>query len=817
MVLRPDNFTEQAQQVITRSQDLVHNYQHTQWDCEHMLLALVSIDDGVPVKILEELGVSSEAMKSRLHSSLEESPKVIQGSQQIYATPRVQRLLENAKQESTRLNDQFISVDHLFIAAAMESQGHTHAIFNEFGINSDMIYQALLKIRGNHRVDDPRAESKYRALEKYSIDLTQLAKDGKLDPVIGRDHEIRQVMQTLTRRKKNNPVIIGEAGVGKTAIAEGLASLINSGDVPSGLKGRRVIALDMGALVAGSKFRGEFEERLKSVMDEVSQAQREIILFLDEIHTMVGAGASEGGIDASNLLKPALARGELQAIGATTLDEYRKHIEKDSALERRFQPVYLEEPTVEDTLEILKALRPRYEAHHKVVIDDSALSAAARLSDRYITDRQLPDKAIDFIDEAASKIRIDVETPPGPLQSLKRRMAHILDQESSSAERSDYEAAATLKMERLALETQYSQETERLSYEPKTDLIVTDTDIADLVSNWTGIPSGKLLQNESQRLINMEAFLQQRVIGQTEAIAAVSEAIRRSRSGLSDPRRRMGSFIFLGPTGVGKTELSKALAGFLFDNDANLLRIDMSEYMEKHTVSRLIGSPPGYVGYDESGQLTEAVRRRPYRVILFDEIEKAHPDVLNLLLQVLDDGRLTDGHGRTIDFRNTLIIMTSNLGTSDYGRQRFGFRSDDNDSKSEHERMRESVHDALKKTFRPEFLNRIEDTITFHPLSQEDIVKIVELMTYDLQKRLNDLGISFELTPEAKQWLATDGFDPIYGARPLRRSLQRHLENPLSKSILSGAVKRGDALCISESDGALNISKAHPEQDLISI
>ena len=433
------------------------------------------------------------------------------------------------------------------------------------------------------------------------------------------------------------------------------------------------------------------------------------------------------------------------------------------------------------------------------------------------TDRQLPDKAIDFIDEAASKIRIDVETPPGPLQSLKRRMAHILDQESSSAERSDYEAAANLKMERLALETQYSQETERLSYEPKTDLIVTDTDIADLVSNWTGIPAGKLLQNESQRLINMEAFLQQRVVGQTEAISAVSEAIRRSRSGLNDPRRPMGSFIFLGPTGVGKTELSKALAGFLFDNDANLLRIDMSEYMEKHTVSRLIGSPPGYVGYDDSGQLTEAVRRRPYRVILFDEIEKAHPDVLNLLLQVLDDGRLTDGHGRTIDFRNTLIIMTSNLGTSDYGRQRFGFRSDDNDSQSEHERMRESVHDALKKTFRPEFLNRIEDTITFHPLSQEDIVQIVELMTYDLQERLNELGISFELTPEAKQWLATDGFDPIYGARPLRRSLQRHLENPLSKSILSGAVKRGDALCISELDGTLDISKGHPEPDLISI
>ena len=530
-----------------------------------------------------------------------------------------------------------------------------------------------------------------------------------------------------------------------------------------------------------------------------------------------GAGAAEGGIDASNLLKPALARGELQAIGATTLDEYRQHIEKDSALERRFQPVYLEEPTVDDTIEILKALRPRYEAHHKVAIDDSALSAAARLSDRYITDRQLPDKAIDFIDEAASKIRIDVETPPGSLQSLKRRMAHISDQEASSAERADYETAANLKMERLALETEYAQETKRLSYEPKTDLIVTDTDIAELVSNWTGIPAGKLMQNESQRLINMEAFLQQRVVGQTEAISAVSEAIRRSRSGLSDPRRPMGSFIFLGPTGVGKTELSKALAGFLFDNDTNLLRVDMSEYMEKHTVSRLIGSPPGYVGYEEGGQLTEAVRRRPYRVILFDEIEKAHPDVLNLLLQVLDDGRLTDGHGRTIDFRNTLIIMTSNLGTSDYGRQRFGFRSDDQDSESEQTRLRESVNDALKKTFRPDFLNRIEDTITCQPLSQEDIVQIVGLMTYDLQNRRDDLGISFELTPGAKQWLATDGFDPVYGARPLRRSLQRHLENPISKRILSGDITSGDNLCISENNGMLKISKSPSKANLISI
>ena len=807
MVLRPDQFTEQAQEVISLSQGLVHNYNHTQWDCEHVLLALISLDGGIPAKILEELGVSVESMKSRLHTSLEASPKTIQGSQQIYATPRVQRLLENAKEESSRLADQFISVDHLFIAASMESQGETHSIFSSFGINSDMIYQGLLKIRGSHRVDDPRAESKYRALEKYSVDLTKLALDGKLDPVIGRDQEIRQVMQTLTRRKKNNPVIIGEAGVGKTAIAEGLASLIATGNVPTSLKGRKVIALDMGALVAGSKFRGEFEERLKSVMDEVAQAQREVILFLDEIHTMVGAGASEGGIDASNLLKPALARGELQAIGATTSDEYRKYIEKDSALERRFQPIYLEEPSLEDTIEILRALRPRYEAHHKVQIEDSALHAAAKFSDRYITDRQLPDKAIDFIDEAASKLRIESETLPVSLQSISRSLAHLADAETAASELSDFENAANLKMERLALEASYKEETKRLSYEPKTEMIVTESDIAELVSAWTGIPAGRLLQNESQRLIDMESILHKRVVGQDEAIAAVSEAIRRSRSGLSDSRRPMGSFIFLGPTGVGKTELSKSLAHFLFDHDSALLRIDMSEYMEKHSISRLIGSPPGYVGYEDSGQLTEAVRRRPYRVILFDEIEKAHPDILNLLLQVLDDGRLTDGHGRTVDFRNTLIIMTSNLGTSDIGRPSFGFRSDDSDPAAEQQKLSNSIHDALKRAFRPEFLNRIEDTIVFHPLDQDHIINIVDIMTNEMRGRLSEHGIKCELTHAAKLWITKHGFDPVYGARPLRRCIQRYLENPISKQILSGQLAPDETLIVDSSDDGLIIDK----------
>ena len=811
MVLRPEQFTEQAQEVLQRSQELVRRYQHTQWDVEHILLALIGLEDGIPAKILEELGVSVEAMKSRLHQVLEAAPKVVQSGNQIYATPRVQRLLENAQAESRRLNDQFVSVDHLFVAAAMEQQGDSAKSLQEFGINRDMVYQALLKVRGSHRVDDPRAESHYRALQKYSIDLTKLAAEGKLDPVIGRDEEIRQVMQTLTRRKKNNPVIIGEAGVGKTAIAEGLASRIASGDVPSSLKGRRVLALDMGALVAGSKFRGEFEERLKSVIDEVKQAQREIILFLDEIHTMVGAGAAEGGIDASNMLKPALARGELQAIGATTLDEYRKYIEKDSALERRFQPVYLEEPSLEDTIEILKALKPRYEAHHKVSIDDSALVAAARLGDRYISDRHLPDKAIDLIDEAASKLRIEAETLPSSLQTLDKRIRQLADQEEAAAQRSDYQQAAQLKTERLRSEQEYQQEKQTVQGNHKVDMVVDESDIAELISRWTGIPTGRLLEREAGRLINMEEVLHQRLIGQDEAVAAVSEAIRRSRSGLSDPRRPIGSFIFLGPTGVGKTELSKALAEFLFDDESSLVRIDMSEYMEKHTVSRLIGAPPGYVGYDEGGQLTEAVRRRPYRVLLFDEIEKAHPDVFNIMLQILEDGRLTDGHGRTVDFRNTVVIMTSNLGTGDLTRQPYGFRTDGRGREYDESRLRSTVDEALKRTFRPEFLNRIDETIIFHPLTREQIVQVVGLMIRDVQSRLTERGITFDLTPEASDWLAREGFDPVYGARPLRRAIQRFLENPLSRGILAGEFQEGDHITVGASGTGLSLTRSAAE------
>ena len=813
MVLRPDQFTEQAQEVLHNSQELVRRYSHSQWDVEHILLALLELEQGIPADILEEIGASVDAIKAQLHAGLEAAPKVANNATQIYATPRAARLLDDAKNEATRLKDDFIGAEHLFIAAVMESQGDAAQVFKDHGIDQEKVYQALMEIRGSHRVDDPRAESHYRSLDKYAIDLTHLARQGKLDPVVGRDEEIRQVMQTLTRRKKNNPVIIGEAGVGKTAIVEGLAARIVAGDVADSLKGRRVLALDMGALVAGSKFRGEFEERLKSVVDEVKQAHREVILFLDEIHTMVGAGAAEGGIDASNLLKPALARGELQCVGATTLDEYRKYIEKDTALERRFQPIILDEPSVEETVEILRILRPRYEAHHKVDIDDSALVAAARLSDRYVTGRQLPDKAVDFIDEAASKLRIDAESLPADVKNMEERIKQLLDQEETAAQRTEYERAAELRVERLRLEEEYESELQTLRLDRKQDMVVSEIDIAELVSKWTGIPSGRLMEGEGERLVQMEENLHQRIIGQEEAVTAVAEAIRRSRSGLSDPRRPIGSFIFLGPTGVGKTELAKSLAQSMFDDESNMVRIDMSEYMEKHTVSRLIGAPPGYVGYDEGGQLTEAVRRRPYRVVLFDEIEKAHPDVFNILLQILEDGRLTDGHGRTVDFRNTLIIMTSNLGTSGMRRHAFGFRTNDKAGQDEDQQLHDSVNDALKETFRPEFLNRIDETIIFHPLTQEQIVRVVSLMTRDVQERLEERGISFELTSDANMWLSKEGYDPVYGARPLRRAVTRYLENPLSKGILSGDFISGDHVIVDAGSTELVLSKvAKPPQ-----
>ncbi len=824
MVLSAEKFTRQAQESLQSSQELVRNYRHSQWDVEHVLLALVALEDGLPARILRELGVDPETVKSRLHQSLEAAPKVVADTQQIFITPRLQRMLQVSDEEANRLKDQFISVEHMLLAAARENSGDSARLFRDLGINQEMVYQAMQKLRGSHRVDDPNAEQRYRSLEKYSVDLTELARIGKLDPVVGREQEIRQVMQTLTRRTKNNPVLIGEAGVGKTAIAEGLASKIICDDVPDSLHNKRVMALDMGRLVAGAKFRGEFEERLKSVIDEVTSSEGEVIVFLDELHTLVGAGAGEGGLDASNMLKPALARGELQAIGSTTLDEYRKHIERDPALARRFHPVYVEEPTAEQTLSILQALKPRYEAHHKVSITNEALEAAVRLSDRYITDRKLPDKAIDFIDEAASKVRIDAGSLPANVQEMENRRRELIDLEERANQMSDYERAAQHRTERMRLQDELNTEHERMEKATGPDLVVNEKDVAELVSNWTGIPVGQLMEGEAERLLHMEEHLHKRVIGQSEAIRAVSETIRRARAGLNDPKRPFGSFIFLGPTGVGKTELTRALAEFLFDDEDSMVQLDMSEYGERHTVSRLIGAPPGYVGYDDAGQLTEAVRRRPHRVILLDEIEKAHPDVFNLLLQVLEDGRLTDGQGRTVDFRNTVVIMTSNLGTGDLSQRPFGLGPNSNpevDAGTVAPELRRSVEEALRRTFRPELLNRIDETIVFHPLNRAQIGEIVGLLVAQVQDRLSERGITCELTEAGCDWLVKEGFNVSYGARPLRRAIQRHLENRLAQGVLSGefregdhvvadANEAGDGLLLTEAEGA----RPEPDREL---
>ncbi|HXG42800.1 MAG TPA: AAA family ATPase [Dehalococcoidia bacterium] len=800
--MRQDRFTEQAQEVLAESQQIVRRLRHAQWDAEHILLAMLVHQGNLAQDVFRKLGVDMEALRERVEAALARTPKLTYESAQLYMTPRVVRLLENADAEARRLKDEYIGVDHLLLAMADLRDGDAPRILRDFGIDKEKIYRALADIRGAHRVDSPRAEARYRALERYAVDLTEAARQGKLDPVIGREEEIKRVMQILNRRTKNNPVIIGEPGVGKTAIVEGLAQKIAQDDVPDNLKGKRVLALDIAAMVAGSKFRGEFEERMKAVLDEIKQAQGEVIVFIDEIHQVVGAGSAEGSaIDASTMLKPALARGELRCIGATTLDDYRKYIESDPALERRFSPVLVEEPTVEETIEILKGLRPRYEAHHKVKITDEALEAAAKLSARYISGRFLPDKAIDLMDEAASKHVIEAQSFPAHLRQKREEMERLRREEEAAASQGDYERAANLKAQRLRLEQEFAQEREEWARQHHIDLVVDARDIAELVAEATGIPVGRLMEEEQEKLVHMEERLHQRIVDQEEAVRAVANAIRRARAGLKDPKRPIGSFIFLGPTGVGKTELARALAEFLFDDEEAMVRIDMSEYQEQHTVSRLIGAPPGYVGYEEGGQLTEAVRRRPYSVVLFDEIEKAHPDVFNLLLQVLEDGRLTDGHGRTVDFRNTIIIMTSNLGTAELQRPPVGFLAHAKPSASERERLRESVERALRQAFRPELLNRIDEIIIFDPLTEEDLKKIVELMLKDLRERLSERGLGLELTEEAKAALVREGYDPHFGARPLRRTIERRIANPLSLKILAGEFQEGDTVVVDYRDG----------------
>jgi ATP-dependent Clp protease ATP-binding subunit ClpC len=808
--MKQERFTEQAQEALAASQQIATQFKHSQWDVEHILLALLVQEEGLVGEILAELGASVDAVRGEVESALQKTPKVTYETTQIYATPRVAQLIKRADDKASEFKDEFISTEHLLLAIVEEEKGEAARILKGFGIDQEKVLQALQKLRGGHRVTDTRAESKYRSLAKYGRDLTEMARQGKLDPVIGRDDEIKRVMQILTRRTKNNPVIVGDAGVGKTAIAEGLAQKIVADDVPDSLKGRRVVALDMGALVAGSKFRGEFEERLKAVMDEVRQAQGEIILFIDEMHTVVGAGAAEGAIDASNMLKPALAHGELQCVGATTMDEYRRFIEKDRALERRLQPVFISEPSIEATIEMLKGLRPRYEAHHKIKIEDGALEAAARLSQRYISDRYLPDKAIDLIDEAASKLRIDTESAPPEVKSLEQKLKQLVNEEEAASQRQDYERSAQLKSERLRLEEEYNQAKSQWLKEEKIDGVVDEGDIAQLISKWTGIPMSQMLEGEAEKLLHMEERIHERLVNQDEAVTVISEAIRRSRAGLKDPRRPIGSFIFLGPTGVGKTELARTLARFLFDDENAMVRLDMSEYQERHTVSRLIGAPPGYIGYEEGGQLTEAVRRRPYRVILLDEIEKAHPEVFNSLLQILDDGRLTDGHGRTVDFKNTVVIMTSNVGAELIRRQMsIGFATKKGEAKGQkldYDTMKERILAEMKKTFRPEFINRIDETIVFHQLTEEQLRQIVDLLVKDLQERLADRKLNIELSDKAKAWLVEEGYDPVYGARPLRRAIERYVENPLSAKLLSGEFNEGDTVTVDLSDKGLTFT-----------
>jgi len=852
-----NRFTEKLQEGIRAAQGKAIRYGHQQIDVEHLLAALLEQAGGLAPSILTKAGINAEALAQRIEAELDRMPKVSSTSapaDQLYVTARLNRTLTAAEDEARTLKDEYISVEHILLALT-DDTGAAGRLLKEFGISRERLMQALREVRGSQRVTSQNPEATYEALERYGRDLTKLAAQGKLDPVIGRDEEIRRVIQVLSRRTKNNPVLIGEPGVGKTAIVEGLALRIIRGDVPEGLKNKRIVGLDMGALIAGAKYRGEFEERLKAVLKEVQESAGEVVLFIDELHTVVGAGKAEGAMDAGNLLKPMLARGELHCIGATTLDEYRKHIEKDAALERRFQPVLVDQPSVEDTISILRGLKERYEVHHGVRIKDAALVAAAVFSNRYITERFLPDKAIDLVDEAAARLRTEIDSMPAELDETRRRIMQLeiereaLRKETDAASKQrlarlekeladlkaesdaltarwqseknavqklrqlreqveqtklemeqaqrqyDLNRAAELKYGKLAsLERQLQEESDNFArQQAQSKLIkeeVDEEDIAEVVSRWTGVPVTKLLEGEMQKLLNLENELHGRVIGQDEAVTAVSEAVIRARSGLKDPNRPIGSFIFLGPTGVGKTELARALAEFLFDDEHAMIRIDMSEYQEKHTVARLVGAPPGYVGYEEGGQLTEAVRRRPYSVVLFDEVEKAHHDVFNVMLQVLDDGRLTDGQGRTVDFKNTIVIMTSNVGSQRILEYRGGFDG------AGYERMKEAVLDEMRRQFRPEFLNRVDEIIVFHALSEEHLKQIVEIQLERVRARLSDRRIVLKLTDTARANLVRTGYDPHYGARPLKRAIQKKIETPVGRLLLQGTIRDGQTVLV---------------------